>query len=171
MTAKIQTGSCKDVEEKAKAQSQQESAVNLEKPEERKISFKDMEKSMCREDTKRCDDLVIVSRDEGTIVTEEKSLEQSNRRSDSLSKQRRKRSSVVEVRDDEKKPNKSVRLKDSQLENARGSRLWIFPDEAKDLSCEETDFGTRHLDLAETNLLQKKRDESTREDIGEVQKQ
>ncbi|XP_019087221.1 PREDICTED: uncharacterized protein LOC104726229 isoform X2 [Camelina sativa] len=157
---KIQTGSCKDVEEKTKAQSQQESAVTLEKPEERKISFKDMEKPICIEDTERCDDLVIVSRNERTIVIEEKS--------DSLSKLRRKRSSVVEVRDDEKKPNKSVRFKDSQQENARGSRLWIFPDEAKDLSCEKTDFGERvHLDLAEADLLQKNREESTRENIGE----
>ncbi|XP_010483168.1 PREDICTED: uncharacterized protein LOC104761749 isoform X2 [Camelina sativa] len=157
-TTKIQTGSCKDVEEKTKAHSQQESAVTLEKPEERKISFKDMEKPMSIEDTQRCDDLVIVSKDERAVVTE---------KSDSLSKQRRKRSSVVEVRDGEKKPNKSVRLKDSQLENARGSRLWIFPDEAKDLSCEKTEFGTRHLDLAEANLLQKNREESNRENIGE----
>lgn len=158
------------MEEKTKAQSQPETAVNLEKPEEREKSFEDKEKSMCRDNTERCEDLETVSRDERTVVIEEKSDEQSTRRSDSLSKQRRKRSSVVRVRDNEKNPNKSVRLKDSQLENARGSRLWIFPDEAKDLSC-ETDFGTRHLDLAEANLLQKKTEESTREDIGEVQKQ
>ncbi|XP_010451540.1 PREDICTED: uncharacterized protein LOC104733665 isoform X3 [Camelina sativa] len=138
-TAKIQTG--KESKEKIKAQPQQESAVTLEKPEERKISFKDMEKSMSKEDTERCDALVIVSRDERTVVIEEKS--------DSISKQRRKRISVVEVRDGEKKPNKSVRFKDSQQENARGSRLWIFPDEAK------------------ADLLHKNREESTRENIGE----
>ncbi|VVB16244.1 unnamed protein product [Arabis nemorensis] len=176
-TDKIQTD-FKDAEEKTKAQSQPKSAVNLEKPEERKISFEDMEKSVCIDKTERCDDLVpIVSRDEKSvviedksleqntrersIVTEDKSLEQSTTRSDSLSKQPGQRTSVVEVRDDEKKPNKSVRLKDSQLENARGSRLWIFPDEAKDLSC-KTDFGTRHLDLS-----QKKTEESARENIGE----
>ncbi|CAE6244309.1 unnamed protein product [Arabidopsis arenosa] len=164
-TAKIQTGSCKDAEEKTKAQPQAESTVNLEKPEESKItSFENMEKSVCRDKTDRCDDIEIVSGDERSIVIEEKSLEQSTRRSDLLSTQRR--SSVVEVRDVEKKPNKSVCLKDSQLENARGSRLWIFPDEAKDLSC-ETDLGTRHLDLAEANMLQKRIEESTRENIGE----
>lgn len=137
--------------------------VNLEKPEERKISFEEMEKSVCIEKTERCHNLVpTVSRDEKSVG---KSLEQSTTRSDSLSKQPGQRTSVLEVRDDEKKPNKSVRLKDSQLENARGSRLWIFPDEAKDLSC-ETDFGTRHLDLS-----QKKTEESARENIGEVRKQ
>ncbi|XP_023633571.1 uncharacterized protein LOC17876096 isoform X2 [Capsella rubella] len=167
-TAKIQTSSCKDVEEKTKAQPQQESAVNLEKPEEKKIGLRDMEKPVCREDTERCNDLFIVSRDERKVIMEEKSLEQSKRRSDSLSKQMRKRSSVVEeVRDDEKKPNKTVRLKDSQLENARGSRLWIFPDEAKDLSCERTDCGTRHLDMAKATLLQTNREESNSENIGE----
>ncbi|KAG7534518.1 Zinc finger SWIM-type [Arabidopsis thaliana x Arabidopsis arenosa] len=164
-TAKIQTGSCKNEEEKTKAKPQAESTVNIEKPEESKItSFENMEKSVCRDNTDRGDDLVIVSRDERTVVIEEKSLEQSTRRSDLLSTQRR--SSVVEVRDVEKKPNKSVCLKDSQLENARGSRLWIFPAEAKDLSC-ETDLGTRHLDLVEANMLQKRIEESTREDIGE----
>lgn len=135
------------------------------------MSFEDVEKSVCSDKAERCDELVpIISRDERTIVTEDKSLEQSTRRSDSLSKQPQKRSSMVELRDDEKKPNKSVRLKDSHLENARGSRLWIFPDEAKVLSF-ETELGTRHLDLAEANLLQKKTEESTRENIGEVQKQ
>lgn len=166
-TAKIQTDSCKDAEEKTKAQPPAESTVNLEKSEERKIiSFNNMEKSVCSDNTDRCDDLVIVSRDERTMDIEDKSLEHSTRRSDLLSTQRR--SLVVEVRDDEKKQNKSVWLKDSQLENARGSRLWIFPDEAKDLCC-ETDLGTRHLDLdlAEANLLQKRIDESTRENIGE----
>ncbi|XP_020888876.1 uncharacterized protein LOC9300560 isoform X2 [Arabidopsis lyrata subsp. lyrata] len=164
-TAKIQTGSCKDTEEKTKAQPQAESTVNIEKPEERKIiSFENMEMSVCRDKRDRCDDLVIVPGDERSIVIEEKSLEQSIRRSDFLSTQRR--SSVVKVRDDEKTPHKSVCLKDSQIENARGSRLWIFPDEAKDLSC-ETDIGTRHLDLAEANLLQKRIEESTRDDIGE----
>lgn len=137
--------------------------MNIEKPEERKIiSFENMEMSVCRDKRDRCDDLVIVSGDERSIVIEEKSLEQSIRRSEFLSTQRR--SSVVKGRDDEKKPHKSVCLKDSQLENARGSRLWIFPDEAKDLPC-ETDLGTRHLDL------QKRIEESTREDISEVQKQ
>ncbi|XP_024011908.1 uncharacterized protein LOC18017250 isoform X2 [Eutrema salsugineum] len=140
--AKIQTDSCKDVTEKTKAQSQPESSVNVEKPEEKKISSEDMEKTVCVDNTERCDDLVIVSRDESTVVIEEKSPEQITRRSD------------------------SVRLKDYQLENARGSRLWIFPDEAKDLSC-ETDFGTRHLDLREATLVQKKTEESTRENIGE----
>ncbi|CAH2069699.1 unnamed protein product [Thlaspi arvense] len=167
-TGKIQTETCKDVEEKTKAQSQQpESSVNIEKPEERKISSKDnMEKTVCKDNTERCDDIVIVPRGERTVVIEEKRLEQSTRRSDSLSKQRRKRSSVVEVKDVEKKLNKTVRLKDSQLENARGSRLWIFPDEAKNFS-RETDFGTRHLDLVEANVLQKKQEESSRENIDE----
>lgn len=133
--------------------------MNVEKPEERKISSsEDMEKSECRDNKERCDDLVKISRDERTVVVDEKSLEQSSRRSDSLSL-------VVEVKDDEKKQNKSVRLKDSQLENARGSRLWIFPDEAKHLSC-EISFGTRQLDVAEAKLLQKKAEEN----IGEVQK-
>ncbi|CAA7062485.1 unnamed protein product [Microthlaspi erraticum] len=142
--AKIQTESCKDVEEKSNEQS---------KPEERKISFsEDMEKSVYRDNKERSDDLVTVSRDERKVVVEEKSLEQSTRRSDSLSL-------VVEVKDDEKKQKNSVRLKDSHLENARGSRLWIFPDEAKDLSC-ETSFGTRHFDIAEANLLQKMAEEN-----------
>ncbi|CAL9243877.1 unnamed protein product [Arabidopsis halleri] len=164
-TAKIQTGSYKDVEEKTKAQPQAESTVNLEKLEESKItSFENMEKSVCRDNTDRCDDLVIFSGDERSIVIEEKRLEHNTRRSDLL--RTRRRSSVVEVRDDEKKPNKSVCLKDSQLENARGSRLWIFPDEAKDLSC-ETDLGTRRLDFAEAYMLQKRIEESTRENIGE----
>uniref|UniRef100_A0A1J3HHM6 Uncharacterized protein n=2 Tax=Noccaea caerulescens TaxID=107243 RepID=A0A1J3HHM6_NOCCA len=154
--AKIQTESCKDAEEKTSAQSKPENAVNVDKPEEIKISFsEDMEKSECRDNKERCGDLVIVSRDERTVVVDEKSLKQSSRRSDSLSL-------VVEVKDDEKKQNKYVRLKDSQLENARGSRLWIFPDEAKDLPC-EISFGTRQLDVAEANLLQKK----TEENIGE----
>ncbi|KAL1217417.1 hypothetical protein V5N11_004595 [Cardamine amara subsp. amara] len=161
-TTKIQTDSGKDVEEKTKEQSQPETAANLEKPEERKKFFEDMDKSVCRDNTERFEDLVTVSRDESTVVIEEKSVEQSTRRSDSLCKQTRKRSSVVQVKDDEKNENKSVRLKDSQLENARGSRLWIFPDEAKDFSC-----GTRHLNLVEVNILQKKTDESTREDISE----
>ncbi|CAH8377159.1 unnamed protein product [Eruca vesicaria subsp. sativa] len=123
-TVKSQGESCKDVEEKTKVQSQPGSSMNIK--------------------TERCDDLVTVSREERTLVIEEKST----RRSDSLSKQRRRRSSVVEVRNDEKKQNKPVRLKDSHLENARGSRLWIFPDEAKD-------------------VLQKKKEESKKENIGE----
>lgn len=137
-----------NVKEKPKGQSQQESSVNIEKPKERKISSEDMEKTVCRNTTETCDHLVTVSREERPLVIEDKSLEESTIRSDSLSKQIRKRSSVVEVRNDEKKQNKPVRLKDSHLENARGSRLWIFPDEAKD-------------------VLQKKTEESKKENTGE----
>lgn len=132
-----------DVKEKAKAQSQPKSAVNIEKPKERKISS---------DTTEICDHIVTVSREERPLVIEHKSPEESTRRSDSLSKQRIKRSSVVEVSNDEKKQSKPVRLKDSHLENARGSRLWIFPDEAKD-------------------VLQKKTEESKKANTGEVQKQ
>ncbi|KAF8099890.1 hypothetical protein N665_0236s0050 [Sinapis alba] len=132
-TGKSQTESCKDVK------SQPESSVNIEKPEERKISSEDMEKTVCRDNTERCDDLLIVSRGERSLVIEEKSLEESTRRSDSLSKQIRKRSSVVEVRNDEKKQSKPICFKDSHLENARGSRLWIFPDEAKDVLQKKTE--------------------------------
>ncbi|XP_056862593.1 uncharacterized protein LOC130494446 isoform X2 [Raphanus sativus] len=145
LTGKSQT---EEVKEKTKAQSQPESSVNIEKRRERKITSDDMEKTVCRDNTERCDDLVILSREERPLVIEEKSLEESTRRSDSLSKQRLKRSSVVEVRNDEKKQSKPVRLKDSHLENARGSRLWIFPDEAKD-------------------VLQKKTEESKKENTGE----
>lgn len=128
-----------DVKEKAKAQSQPKSAVNIEKPKERKISS---------DTTEICDHIVTVSREERPLVIEHKSPEESTRRSDSLSKQRIKRSSVVEVSNDEKKQSKPVRLKDSHLENARGSRLWIFPDEAKD-------------------VLQKKTEESKKANTGE----
>lgn len=136
-TVKSQTESCKDVK------SQPESSV-IEKPKERKISSEGMEKTVSRDKTVTCDHLVTVSREERTLVIEEKST----RRSDSLSKQRIKRSSVVEVSNDEKKQSKPVRLKDSHLENARGSRLWIFPDEAK-------------------AVLQKKTEESKKENTGE----
>ncbi|KAH0932103.1 hypothetical protein HID58_009220 [Brassica napus] len=138
---KLQTGKSQtdDVKEKPKAQSQPKSSVNIEKPKERKISSEDMEKTVCRDKTERCDDLVTASREERPLIIEEKSLEESTRRSDSLSKQRRRRSSVVEVRNDEKKQSKPVRLKDSHLENARGSRLWIFPDEAKDVFQKKTE--------------------------------
>ncbi|KAL0673371.1 hypothetical protein Bca4012_001352 [Brassica carinata] len=119
-----------DVKEKAKAQSQPKSAVNIEKPKERKISS---------DTTEICDHIVTVSREERPLVLEHKSPEESTLRSDSLSKQRIKRSSVVEVSNDEKKQSKPVRLKDSHLENARGSRLWIFPDEAKDVLQKKTE--------------------------------
>lgn len=132
-----------DVKENAKAQSQPKSSANIEKPKERKISS---------DTTEICDHIVTVSREERPLVIEHKSPEESTIRSDSLSKQRIKRSSVVEVRNDEKKQSKPVRLKDSHLENARGSRLWIFPDEAKD-------------------VLQKKTEESKKANTGEVQKQ
>ncbi|KAL0843702.1 hypothetical protein Bca101_016948 [Brassica carinata] len=145
LTGKSQT---EDVKEKAKAQSQPESSVNIEKPKERKISSEGMEKTVSRDKTVTCDPLVTVSREKRTLVIEEKSIEESTRRSDLLSKQSIKRSSVVEVSNDEKKQSKPVRLKDSHLENARGSRLWIFPDEAKD-------------------VLQKKTEESKKENTGE----
>ncbi|XP_013622764.1 uncharacterized protein LOC111204355 [Brassica napus] len=128
-----------DVKEKAKAQSQPKSSANIEKPKERKISS---------DTTEICDHIVTVSREKRPLVIEHKSPEESARRSDSLSKQRIKRSSVVEVSNDEKKQSKPVRLKDSHLENARGSRLWIFPDEAKD-------------------VLQKKTEESKKANTGE----
>ncbi|CAN7006141.1 unnamed protein product [Brassica rapa subsp. trilocularis] len=128
-----------DVKEKAKAQSQPKSSVNIDKPKELKISSAT---------TEICDHIVTVSREERPLVIEHKSPEESTIRSDSLSKQRIKRSSVVEVRNDEKKQSKPVRLKDSHLENARGSRLWIFPDEAKD-------------------VLQKKTEESKKANTGE----
>ncbi|XP_033144556.1 uncharacterized protein LOC103856793 isoform X2 [Brassica rapa] len=129
-----------DVKENAKAQSQPKSSVNIEKPKERKISS---------DTTEICDHIVTVSREERPLVIEHKSPEESTIRSDSLSKQRIKRSSVVEVSNDEKKQSKPVRLKDSHLENARGSRLWIFPDEAKD-------------------VLQKKTEESKKANTGEM---
>ncbi|KAJ0261544.1 Uncharacterized protein HA466_0046450 [Hirschfeldia incana] len=141
-TGKSQPESCKDVK------SQPESSVNIEKPEERKINPEGMEKTVSRDASETCDDLVTVSREETSLVIEEKSLEESTRRSDLLNKQRRKRSLVVEVNNGEKKENKPVCLKDSHLENARGSRLWIFPDEAKD-------------------VLQKKTEESKKENTGE----
>lgn len=141
-TVKSQTESCKDMN------SQPENSVNIERAEERKIISEGMEKRVSRDASETCDDLVTVSREERPLVIEEKSLEESTRRSDSLSKQRIKRNSVVEVRNDEKKQSKPVRLKDSHLENARGSRLWIFPDEAKD-------------------VLQKKIGESKKENTGE----
>lgn len=71
-------------------------------PVDRKISSEDMKKTACGDYTERCDDVAIVSRDERTVVIKEKSLEHNTRRSDILSKQGIKRSSVVDIKNDEK---------------------------------------------------------------------
>ncbi|XP_010545338.1 PREDICTED: uncharacterized protein LOC104817752 isoform X2 [Tarenaya hassleriana] len=121
------------------------------------------QKTMYTENDHQCNDLLRHTKDEKTMVSMDKNLEEQPRRSNSLSKQRRKRSSVAEGR--EEKQIKFTCTEDFRQYNIRGSRLWIFPDGAKD-SC-TTASGTRHFDSPGANGVRANTDSCVRENTSE----